>query len=506
MKKLLLVSLLILGLVLFGCQKEQEVLVPESKSDAISFIAKEASPFATKSSSDGTFLSYREVIISNDSLDIYLNVSEKNYHSDFFTQDAQITKGAPYTSEIGDFYVSAFYNDMQPFFEKAKLTSDGSEVSTGHYWPLPSTPSNSSPALNFFGFAMKNETGSITNHTYTDAKSASFHYTLPSASQNQEDALRQSDMLLAISPEQTKSNGTVEMDFYHSLSALSFTAGSVPGYLKIESVKFTNVYSSGTCSYEYGTNGLKFNWTFNSTSPADTRADYAQSFIQDGPLENGDAIGDDTHTFMMIPQTITDASQIQITVSFDGRKHTITKQLNQLTQKWLPGKLYTFKISSPDEVKIEVDDKVENDSDGCPVKKDLQIKNAGLTYAYIRVAIAGSWVVDHVNNGVTSQLIVENWKYTDNPTTDDGEFTWPAGKPTVGTTINNWRLGTDGYYYYMKKVAPGETIEPLFDTYKLTAKAPISGAYLELSILAQGVLCEHAELLYPAEILNALEK
>ena len=56
----------------------------------------------------------------------------------------------------------------------------------------------------------------------------------------------------------------------------------------------------------------------------------------------------------------------------------------------------------------------------------------------------------------------------------------------------------------MKKTAPGDILEPLFETYKLTANAPMSGAYLNLSILAQGVLDIHADDLFPAEIKDAL--
>lgn len=140
-----------------------------------------------------------------------------------------------------------------------------------------------------------------------------------------------------------------------------------------------------------------------------------------------------------------------------------------------------------------------------PVKQNLQIKNTGIADAYVRVAITGSWVVDHATaQGTAKHLIIADWKNSGDPT-DDGVFTWASSQPTKETTNSNlWRLGPDGYYYYMKKTVPGETLKPLFESYKLTASAPMSGAYLNLSILAQGVLDIHADDLFPADIKVAL--
>ena len=56
----------------------------------------------------------------------------------------------------------------------------------------------------------------------------------------------------------------------------------------------------------------------------------------------------------------------------------------------------------------------------------------------------------------------------------------------------------------MKITSPGEILEPLFESYKLTASAPMSDAYLNLSILAQGVLDIDAVDIFPDEIKTAL--
>ena len=507
MKKSLLALLTTSVLALAACQKElEEPYRPEvDKEEAISFLVKEAEPFATKSSEDMPVQTYSQVIFSQDSLDIYLNMNESSYHTDFFSESLIETKGVPYQdNNIGDFFVSALFSSMQPFFSNVQLNStDGSTVSTGYYWPL-TTPATS---LNFFGYAKKSSNGSITAHNYVDAVSASFKYALPDASQDLTSADEQPDMLFAISPNRYQAEGPVEMDFYHALSALAFSVGSVPGDLKIESVTFTNVYSSGNCTYTRQGDALDFEWSFDSE---DARKEYSQTFSKDlfsegnVALPEDTAINTDSQTFMMIPQTIADDTRLIIVISFEGRKYTIDKQLNQITSEWVPGKLYTFKISSPQEVEVEVTDEVVMDGI-YPVKQNLQIKNTGIANAYIRVAIAGSWVVDHTTTQGTSQLIIADWKNSGDPYTDDGVFTWSSSQPSKGRTNSNlWRLGSDGYYYYMKQTVPGEILAPLFESYKLTASAPMSGAYLNLSILAQGVLDIHADDLFPAEIKAAL--
>lgn len=493
MKNLSLAFIVFSALALFACQEEKVTCPPQRDKDAVSFIVNEARPYATKSSPDQTSQPFSEVIFSDDSVDIRLTVNESDYHSDFFNQTLIETKGAPYIDDnIGQFNVSAFFSDMQPFFSNLQLNStDGSAVSTGYYWPL-STPATK---LSFFGQAKNGSEGAISSHSYVTTASASFRYSLPNGSETS--AVDQPDMIFAISPDQVQTGNPVQMDFYHALSALAFSVGSVPGNLKIEKVEFTKIYSSGNCTYTHQEQGLSFDWTFDNDG---VRKGYTQTFGKDlftegnVPLPDGSAINNDVQTFMMIPQEIDEESKIIFTISFNGRPYTIERSLKMMAQAWLPGKLYTFKISSPREVQLEVTDEVVMDGI-YPVKQNLQIRNSGIAPVYVRVALEGSWAVEDGD----SQLIISDWKPT------DGEFTWPVAAPSEGkTNTNNWRLGSDGFYYYMKKVPAGETLAPLFTSYKLTASSPMSGAYLELSILAQGVLEEDMDSLYPDDIKQSL--
>jgi hypothetical protein len=154
MKKSVIASFALLLLALSACQKESDPSYKQEmeKDDAISFMVKEAEPFVTKSSDDMPVQTYSQVIFSQDSLDLYLNVNESNYHADFFSESLIETKGAPYqNNEIGEFFVSAFFSDMQQFFSNAKLKNYFSQYSWYH--PAISPDSFAEDLLNSYQIA-----------------------------------------------------------------------------------------------------------------------------------------------------------------------------------------------------------------------------------------------------------------------------------------------------------------------------------------------------------------
>ena len=476
-----------------SCRKEAAESHKEISTDAISFIVREAKPYATKSLDDTGLEAFNEPVLKNDSMEIHMYVTESDYLAGLFDP---MTKGSPYTgNSIGDFSVTSFLStDMStPFFKDLNLdSSSGETVSTGFYWPL-TTPETK---INFFGYAKNTVQGTISNLTYVDKNTASFRYCLPSPDDSS--AEDQPDLLFAISPEQVQSSTPVPMDFYHALSALTFSVGDVPGNLTIDKVEFTNVYSSGKCDYNLNGSALEFNWSF--ASGTDARTNYVQTFNKNlfdsdkNPLEEDSAINRTDQTFMMIPQTIASDTYMNVQISFDGREYDISMKLNEIITLWAPGKLYTFKISSPEEVQVEVSDNVTYEN-GFPVKKDLVIKNNGFATIYVRVAVAGAWVVDDTDSDLS--YIVSDWKDT------DGVFDWGGTAPTSTTNSKHWRLGSDGYYYYMKLVKPGEVLEKLFESYTLTVSAPVADAYLELSVLVQAVFPNDLNTAWP-EMASAM--
>lgn len=109
---------------------------------------------------------------------------------------------------------------------------------------------------------------------------------------------------------------------------------------------------------------------------------------------------------------------------------------------------------TPGDVEVSVTDNVSGN-----VKSNVVITNTGNTEAYIRAAIVANWVLDG--------KIVAPW--------------------TDSVSINSGWTKVGNYYYYTSPVAPGAaTGSALFTSYT-APEAPVEGAHLEMTILAQAI-------------------
>ena len=278
---------------------------------------------------------------------------------------------------------------------------------------------------------------------------------------------------------------SIELSFSHILSKVCINSEALSG--KITSIKITDISYSGVYN-----NANSREWTFDPK-------------VQDYAYRSTDGNGVETTVegYYLIPQNLSDNATIEIKVSVPtnegsgSREYTLTKKLNAFIAEWQPNKQYTYTITTPHEVQITVHDEVTVEGN-FPVKKKMTVKNTGLADAYVRVAIVGSWVLDAADG---SQYVISDWKES------DGTFVWSTGaKPVEGSTNSNfWRLGPDGYYYYMKTLVPGEETKPLFDSYTLTASSPTGGSYLELVILANGVFVTDVQHIFHSTIVSALQ-
>ena len=225
-----------------------------------------------------------------------------------------------------------------------------------------------------------------------------------------------------------------------------------------------------------------------------------KAFVDGGNPKNNIVINTTSEEtcFMMVPQEFSNDARIHIYFKVEDRDYYFNLILKELMDgsSWEANKIYTYIISLPEEVKVEVSDNVDG-----KVKSNLQIINTGLADACYRVAVMGSWVVesDVTIDGITKteRLIVADWKE------DEGTFNWGASHNEY------WRKGSDGYYYYMQPVSRGGVLEKLFETYTLTASPPMAGAYLELSILAEAVYWKNEETndledAWPEDMYDAL--
>ena len=121
-------------------------------------------------------------------------------------------------------------------------------------------------------------------------------------------------------------------------------------------------------------------------------------------------------------------------------------------------------IFNPANVTIDIDEKFEKG-----VKTDVQVKNTGSTDAFIRAKIVVTW--KDANGNVSATKPVEGTDYTMTLSTAD------------------WFLGSDGFYYCRKSVAPNGGSTPVLITAckKVDGVTPPDGYDLSVEIIASGI-------------------
>ena len=402
-----------------------------------------------------------------------LSVSQSPNTSSVIAQPRLDSRGAPIQDATMPEFTAVARTGEDALFFKDKLTVDASgKAVTGRYWPnMP---------LYFFGYTATLGYGFDPYMQVKDGNcTGSFKYSMPEPTAKNEDAKAQPDLIVAITPNQSKQETAVPLRFHHALTAIVFKMGKVEAGTTIQSISLTNLRSSGDCTFaatETETNpgefmrDVKFSWT----NLGDVRT-YVQNINLD-KVSQGTALTHDETTFLVVPQDITSETAVSISFTSGGATQTLTRKLNPggsdptIISKFLPDTKYTFTLNLAEDIQITVDDNVVGLE-----KKDLVIQNTGLQYGWIRAVINGYWV------NKNTRVIVAPWKET------DGEFervsNWSElwyEDTSTGTTI----------YYYRSSVPSGGFAEHLFESYKLKedTKAPQVDAVLELNIAAQIVI------------------
>ena len=459
-------AILISLLSVTACQKKQ--VFPEvTDTNEISLKVSEGKAFVpdTKSTDCNSCSEpHKELLLSDNEFgDLFLEMTEDVIQNDSAEPSETETKGAPYEGKnIGSFTVVSYVDGKtDPYFSKS-YTSDGSSViTTGYYWPLQDK-------LDFFAYAKSNGNGTLTVPVINPAEhSGSFTYTLPDPTGDSTSAVEQPDLAFAVSANQTNDGNAVSLTFYHALSSVVFSTKNVPSQFKVESITFTNILSKADCSYSLTGTDLTFEWT-----GASTKKTFTQTYEEEVGGASGNPINTTEESFMMIPQTIGNDAKIIVTVSFQEREYTIEKDLRLFTTSWKPGMRYTFRISSPEEVQLDIS---ENFTEYSSVKRDVFFTNTGLSTIKVRAAMVGYWVVKATINGEEQECIIADWDPE-----NDGTF---VGLPGTG-----WTKNADGYYYFTNNLAPSENTNNLFDSYTLKGSPPVIGAELILTIIGQAVI------------------
>lgn len=132
-----------------------------------------------------------------------------------------------------------------------------------------------------------------------------------------------------------------------------------------------------------------------------------------------------------------------------------------------------FLVDGPKEVENKftpafVPPGIEEEFNG-ETKSNVKIRNDGNIDAYIRAAIVINWV--DADGNISGTVPVENTDYT---------ITYDLG--------NGWKKGSDGYYYWTKRVEAEGTTGVLVESCTLKSSASVPDGYsLSLEVLAQTI-------------------
>lgn len=500
-------SLLAVTVAFASCQDERLTKDAASGSEAIAFDVVLEDSMMTRSA---VYEPSQTISLPglDDSLSMSVSIADLSASVDTQSEDT-ITRGIPVTTDnLGAQYPTFVVNakevanndDFTFSLTNVDVSYDASRTpkwntATLYYWPQ-----REAHDVDFWCYSPKTLNGylgvrSTPQVDFTNGK-ITFDYEMANGktiSGKPADAIKQPDLLFA---HQTwdRDEGPVKIHFYHALSAIRFVAGIVD-HCTIHSITLTDVVTKASCVYAPATSSADmFQWTLSTV--ATDKNDIEQSFeVALTPNEDAtvkqdvtDAEGHVERTFMVIPQNF---QNIKVTVAYsvnDLRDYTVELTLPEFTttqsskpSQWLPGKMYTYIINSigGDELYIDVDDEVTG-----LVKSDLQISNTSDSNVkcYIRATIQGYWYKDG--------NIVAPWS------TNDGTFDSTFPTTVGGVTTNNWTLSSDGYYYYKYPVYPGKLTgetdtdtdgDPLFQQYTAPSQPAVSGAQLNVQVIAQGI-------------------
>lgn len=130
-------------------------------------------------------------------------------------------------------------------------------------------------------------------------------------------------------------------------------------------------------------------------------------------------------------------------------------------------------------------DVIENGTDGTSdfdgeVKTNVRVKNTGEVQSYIRAAVVVTWMSEN-GKTVTAQKPVDGVDY-------DIVYANEKAVNETDTTVTNWELGIDGYWYYKIPVNVGGSTQNLIKSCTLkSGVTPPEGFYLSVEIVASAI-------------------
>ena len=199
--------------------------------------------------------------------------------------------------------------------------------------------------LNFVALGNAPASGLTANMNGTAVES--FTYTVPAS------ATAQNDIVVAtLNDVLGSANSTQALDFKHIMSAVNVKIGTMPSSGgAIKSMKFKNIYNSGTYNYKTET------WL-----RAGTKADFP--VLSNGnasftPGNTGSIVNADDYTLMMLPQTLADDAVLEIVFQYSGASEVtltapIAKNEQGVYYEWKKGKTTYYTISIDENYNLQV--------------------------------------------------------------------------------------------------------------------------------------------------------
>ena len=530
----LLAAAMILTLLVVGCQKEDKVSIKHTKSGVLSFNVNEDKNWSDLNTKSGGSYRSEMHLMECDTPDaaigdVYIYMIEENISDQIVSESELLTHSVQTKAEsqtqspvYGVFAYQGSGNapssyiptgDVSKFKEvdNLGLYSDGTYV--GQKDGLEIYAPGMDKWLQFFIYgpytSEVNPTGTLNPVLKENGKFPYYEYTATPS------LVKTTDLLFGgSSPINGDLNTTdagetppVELRLSHILSRIKVNA-TFAYETVVTSVKIIDVKNKGTYTYSEVDGTWAYRWGL--TSDKETYTVY-ENTAYNNEINNSLINTVQAETINVLPQTISTDAKLQIVVeavSQDpkvengtrSQTYVLTKNLSAISEQWHPNKQYTYNIITPQEVQVQVTDELTRNDDGQPVKKNLSILNNGLSPAYIRASINGNWVLPNNTDDYADDPIVAAW----NPTTE-GTYVWGAHnnnqEPSTNATTG-WRKHSDGYYYHLNPVQPGETTAKLFDSYTLTVKAPVANAVLDMAIVVQAVYPTDVTILWPKDITD----
>ena len=318
--------------------------------------------------SHNTDLRTKGTVITNDGI----NQDNQMFRMDAWLESQNRFTGSAAQLSDGRVYEQADATDYH-FMKNATATCDGTDwtlgcaSSTNDNWDIWR---NKVPTNFWAMYPVSLSNGTISSLTLpadnaSDAaqKTLSFDYTLPTPSTDYTDAEKQQDLCFAYSrkawdEDAAGNDNTVDIRFYHALSAVYFDiSGVTPSApvtsITVKQIGFKNVPSSahcvmtGTLGDSNGNPGalLTENILWSDQS---SLKDYKQVYLNTDFDTNSKVKFDGSKVFMMIPGTLNANAELWVEFEVDGSPVTksvnISKYSNGTFVEWKPGKYYLYRL------------------------------------------------------------------------------------------------------------------------------------------------------------------